>query len=113
MTIAFRADASTQIGVGHVMRCLTLANALQKRDVQTIFVCRHLPQYLENILTASGIQVLRLKSTLNGDLLDDLPQSKLLGVSQKQDATETIAAIANTKLDWIVVDHYGIDARWE
>ena len=113
MTIAFRADASTQIGVGHVMRCLTLANAIQKRGVQTIFVCRHLPQYLENILTASGNQVLRLKSALNGDLLDDLPQSKLLGVSQKQDAAETIAAIANTKLDWIVVDHYGIDARWE
>ena len=113
MTIAFRADASTQIGVGHVMRCLTLANALQKRDVQTIFVCRHLPQYLESILTASGNQVLRLKSAPNGEILDDLPQSKLLGVSQQQDATETIAAIAKTKLDWIVVDHYGIDARWE
>lgn len=113
MSIAFRADASAQIGVGHVMRCLTLANAMQKRGVQTIFVCRHLPQYLENILTGSGNQVLRLKSALNGDLLDDLPQSKLLGVSQKQDAMETIAAIANAKLDWIVVDHYGIDARWE
>lgn len=84
MSIAFRADASAQIGVGHVMRCLTLANAMQKRDVQTTFVCRHLPQYLENILTASGNQVLRLRSALNGDLLDDLPQSKLLGVSQNK-----------------------------
>lgn len=113
MTIAFRTDASTQIGVGHVMRCLTLANALQKRDVQTIFICRHLPQYLESILTSSGHQVLRLNRAANGDPLDDLSQSKLLGVSQHQDATETIAAIANTKLDWIVVDHYGIDTRWE
>jgi UDP-2,4-diacetamido-2,4,6-trideoxy-beta-L-altropyranose hydrolase len=113
MTIAFRADASTQIGVGHVMRCLTLANAIQKRGVQTIFVCRHLPQYLESILTSSGHQVLRLNRAANGDPPDDLSQSKLLGVSQHQDATETIAAIANTKLDWIVVDHYGMDARWE
>ena len=113
MTIAFRADASTQIGVGHVMRCLTLANALQKRDVQTIFICRHLPQYLESILTSSGHQVLRLNRAANGDPLDDLPQSILLGVSQHQDAAETIAAIANTKLDWIVVDHYGINALWE
>ena len=113
MNITFRADASTQIGVGHVMRCLTLANALQKRDVQTIFICRHLPQYLESILTSSGHQVLRLNRAANGDPLDDLSQSKLLGVSQHQDVTETIAAIANTKLDWIVVDHYGIDARWE
>ena len=113
MNITFRADASTQIGVGHVMRCLTLANALQKRDVHTVFICRHLPQYLESILTSSGHQVLRLNRAANGDPLDDLSQSKLLGVSQHQDATETIAAIANTKLDWIVVDHYGIDARWE
>ena len=102
-----------QIGVGHVMRCLTLANALQKRDVQTIFICRYLPQYLESILTSSGHQVLRLNRAANGDLLDDLPQSKLLGVSQHQDSTDTITAIANRKFDWIIVDHYGIDARWE
>jgi UDP-2,4-diacetamido-2,4,6-trideoxy-beta-L-altropyranose hydrolase len=113
MNITFRADASTQIGVGHVMRCLTLANALQKRDVQTVFICRHLPQYLESILISSGHQVLRLNSAPNSDPLDDLPQSKLLGVSQHQDAAETIAALDNVKLDWIIVDHYGIDARWE
>ncbi len=113
MTIAFRADASAHIGVGHVMRCLTLANAMAGRGLKTKFICRYLPQYLESILIANGHQVLRLENAPNGDGLDGLPQSKLLGVSQHQDANETIEALKNEKLDWIIIDHYGIDARWE
>jgi hypothetical protein len=38
--IAFRADASLQIGTGHVMRCLTLAAALRDRGADCQFICR-------------------------------------------------------------------------
>jgi len=37
--IAFRVDASVVIGIGHVMRCLTLADELKKRGVNSIFIC--------------------------------------------------------------------------
>ncbi len=36
-----------------------------------------------------------------------------LGVSQERDAAETIAALTEAKPDWLVVDHYGLDAEWE
>ena len=46
MNIAFRTDASLQIGTGHVMRCLTLADALQEAGAQCHFICREHPENL-------------------------------------------------------------------
>lgn len=40
--VAFRVDASSKIGTGHFMRCLTLADALKQTDVQFCFVSHHL-----------------------------------------------------------------------
>ena len=52
MRVMFRADASFSIGSGHVMRCLTLANALNEKGETVEFICRDLPGnlivYIEN-----------------------------------------------------------------
>ena len=40
MIIAFRTDASLQIGSGHVMRCLTLADKLKKAGAKITFITR-------------------------------------------------------------------------
>jgi FlaA1/EpsC-like NDP-sugar epimerase len=47
LNIVFRTDASNEIGTGHVMRCLTLADELKKCGAKCIFVCR---QYQGNLL---------------------------------------------------------------
>src|SRR5262249_32823655 len=33
--------------------------------------------------------------------------------SQEQDASETLALLEDGGCDWLVVDHYGLDASWE
>jgi UDP-2,4-diacetamido-2,4,6-trideoxy-beta-L-altropyranose hydrolase len=43
MNIAIRVDSSVQMGSGHLMRCLTLAEGLSKKGAAITFICRDLP----------------------------------------------------------------------
>ena len=54
MKVAFRADASIEIGTGHVMRCLTLADRLRERGATTHFLCRPLDGHLGEIHHGTG-----------------------------------------------------------
>ena len=111
--IAFRADASRAIGVGHLMRCLTLADALRSRGARTRFVCRHVPEHLRVLVVSHGHEFRLIPASASAEPLDELSQSRLLGTSQRRDAADTLALLSDARWDWIVVDHYGIDARWE
>ena len=112
MRVAFRVDASRAIGIGHLMRCLTLADSLKSDGARTRFVARHLPPSLHSLLHSKGHE-LALLDGLAAEPLDDVPHARFLGTSQRQDASNTRAALADGAWDWVVVDHYGIDARWE
>ena len=113
MFIAFRTDASSQIGTGHFMRCLTLANELKKQGAKISFVSRHLPAHLNEMLVEKGMNYVSLNSESTTKSNDELAHSEWLGVSQAQDALETVQVLTDYSLDWIVVDHYALDTRWE
>lgn len=110
--IAFRTDASGEIGTGHFMRCLTLADALKKHGVEICFVARKLPAHLIQMLDERKIDFYGLP-LVNAEEPDELPHSQWLQTSQNQDAIQTIEVLGSCKLDWLVVDHYAIDQRWE
>ncbi len=114
MNIVIRADASVQIGSGHVMRCLTLANELREGGAEIRFVCRKLSGNLDKIIQKHHFMISFLpeaRSTVN--VTNKGPYDvEWLGVSWEQDASETISAVQSFNIDWLVVDHYGIDNRW-
>ena len=112
----FRVDASEAIGTGHVMRCLTLATALRERGTNILFVCRMHAGNLCTLIEDRGFQVSRLP--LSGTIkttADALAHAHWLGSSWEEDAAQTRAAIdaLDARPDWLVVDHYALDHRWE
>lgn len=111
--MAFRLDASLQIGSGHAMRCLTLADALRARGAQARFVCRQLSDSLGARITQRGHELRRIGAGETPEPCDDLPQSALLGTSQAQDARATVEVLQDKRWDLLVVDHYALDRRWE
>jgi len=113
LKIAVRVDASVQIGTGHFMRCLTLADGLRERGAKIRFVSRHLPEHLRSMLAEKGHEFVPLDSAKNDMPLDELEHAHWLGVSQPQDAADSIQALSEEAWDWLIVDHYALDMHWE
>jgi UDP-2,4-diacetamido-2,4,6-trideoxy-beta-L-altropyranose hydrolase len=98
MIVAIRADASVLLGSGHVMRCAALGEALRAHGAQVIFICCEGDGDMAGWLVAAGFAVRRLAPDAGG---------------WQDDAAATVAALASLKPDWLIVDHYWLDARWE
>lgn len=117
LRVAFRVDASTEIGSGHVMRCLTLADALAETGARCTFVMRQKPGNLEEAVRGRGHSVVMLpppERAISASGGEEEPlHAQWLGIHWENDASETLTALADIDLDWLVVDHYALDARWE
>lgn len=114
MNIFFRCDASIEIGTGHVMRCLTLADALTEQGHQCIFISKSHKGHLTGKLIAKGYQVYGLECDENySSRFDTLAHSKWLGSSQVDDAVSCQKIIEELECDWLIIDHYAIDSTWE
>jgi UDP-2,4-diacetamido-2,4,6-trideoxy-beta-L-altropyranose hydrolase len=115
MTVLFRADASRAIGSGHIMRCLSLASRLAKMKQASVFVCRDITDALSNRIVDEGhrlISIAKSKST-NDYMSPHTTHASWLSCSWQDDAAETNSIANRENAGWIIVDHYGLDARWE
>jgi len=117
MKIAFRADASVQIGTGHVMRCLTLAEELRRQGHECDFICRAHEGHLGQLITQKGFALHLLAKTASEEKTREdkpaLAHAGWLGTSWQNDAKETHKMLFKQQPDWLVVDHYALDAGWE
>ncbi|MDH2241152.1 UDP-2,4-diacetamido-2,4,6-trideoxy-beta-L-altropyranose hydrolase [Pseudomonas sp. GD03909] len=124
MKVVFRADASLQMGTGHVMRCLTLADALTAGGASCEFICRIHPGNLLGLIRSKGYTAheLAVSPDLSGPGVSRCDKESgeqspahghWLGASQSEDAAACALILAELQPDWLIVDHYSLDARWE
>ncbi len=118
LRVIFRTDASVHIGIGHVMRCLTLAEALRERGAECRFICReHEGHLLEQIrqrgFDAYGLPVAEFAEPAGSQAKQDPGQAAWLGADWATDAAQTKVGAGGTAVDWVIVDHYTLDAQWE
>ena len=114
MNVVFRVDASAEIGSGHLMRCLALAERLRKeKNVNISFISRDLQGNLSHIIQQKSFMVCHLPFAEADDT--KAGYARWLAVSQEIDAKETSECILHMRMkpDWLIVDHYAIDATWE
>ncbi len=100
MKVLLRADASVSTGAGHIIRCLSLADALTELGASVLFVSREQEGDLNDVIAERGFEVARLPASSAASWLEDAEQTRAV-----------LGRIGRP--DWLVVDHYGIDSRWE
>lgn len=98
MQVCFRVDVSAQLGLGHLRRCLSLAQALRRCGAAVSFIV--------------GISDVDGKALVNSEGF----AAQLLNLgcpsSSEADADASVAALAESNANWVVVDHYDLDATW-
>lgn len=104
MKVLVRTDSSVDIGSGHLMRCLTLADQLCLEGTDVAFVCRDLPGAMFDLLQARGYRNAKLPFADAGNLSQSIDAKETL---------ETASILFPDGFDWLVVDHYALDAAWE
>lgn len=87
MNLLFRADSSSQIGLGHIMRDLVLAQRYP--DANIIFACQN----------------------LGGHIMDKIPYP--VHILKSNDPEELIEFIKTQKIEMVIFDHYSIDEVFE
>lgn len=92
MNILFRADSSSTIGTGHIMRDLVLAQRYAAKGHSIIFSAQDLQGNINHKTIEAGYELNILKSN---------------------DIEELNELIKKQKIDMIVIDHYEIDYKFE
>ncbi len=96
MKVAIRADASAAIGLGHVKRCLSLAQALRAQGAEVSLAWRRIDVDCAPVIEAAGVQSLCIgPGRVPGELID---------------VRDFLVAVPSA--DVIVVDHYALGERW-
>jgi UDP-2,4-diacetamido-2,4,6-trideoxy-beta-L-altropyranose hydrolase/UDP-4-amino-4,6-dideoxy-N-acetyl-beta-L-altrosamine N-acetyltransferase len=89
------------------MRCLTLASEIKKHNANITFICNSSSKDLATVITANGINVHFLPEDVG-----PVKAGRIFSPQEADtDANTTLKIIKNA--DWLIIDHYSIDSKWE
>ena len=114
--VILRADSGLNLGAGHVMRCLTLADALRAAGMEAVFVSRAHAGHVLATICARGHEVVTLADNTGqsyGDHPDPPAHANWLGADWREDAAATRQVLEDSGAGWLVVDHYALDISWQ
>lgn len=115
--VIVRVDASVQMGVGHLTRCVTLANVLAGNGTRSCFLMRGHAVGLAAFVEGNGHTVRLLQdpaATGSEKRNSGLSYADWLPTTWQQDAEQTAQAMDEIgPADWLIVDHYALGVDWE
>ncbi len=100
MNIAFRVDSSSKIGVGHLRRCLKLAEDLKHRCRKIIFITKNLNGNFNNLIKKKKFKFVLIKNIISKKRLET-------------DLKDTKDVCKKFEIDTLILDHYFLGLDWE
>jgi len=95
------------------MRCITLAKSLRKKFASILFISNQIPRNLADFIEDEGFKVYNIEGYTY------VEKQRIISTTKKKlienDVTQTreiIQSYKNTE-NWLIIDHYGIDKKWE
>ena len=105
-TIFVRVDSGYDIGFGHAIRCLSLAQTLKKMNFEICFISKKERGNISKLFEDKGFTVYYIQNSYSKSKKNDII---------KNDINQTVKIITKhkAKSSWIIVDHYDLGFKWE
>ena len=102
-----RVDSSPEIGIGHMMRCLTLAQELKNNFDKVIFLTRKDSDDFTETIMENGFKVVLLPTQIIK------PPKNIHELNNYSDIIKNLITTYTRNKNYLLIDHYDIDSAFE